>query len=675
MSTPILPDPNLSQHQQQRQAQRSTAFGRLVVTLVLLLLVFLMGVAITTWVTRTGLGQGPTPTPTATKTINQVQATPDFRATQNLANLMTQEAFRMASLGIVTATPLPTATATDEPTQVPTATPTPEFATTETPSVPAVDATETPPTLPLTPTETETPTPTATPTATETPTVTPTDTPLPTETPTETPTATFTPGATNTPIPPQVNNLIGEVVQSNARFYTGPSQRYPTLEAVPPLGQRLTLTARDDFGEWVYACCDANLTGWIRQAAARPTANPASSAIPAGAEINDVRWLPTRTAVDLGGGTPSPTPTATPTQAPASQFPLYRQNRWNHAQVERLPEPPYAFEWTGRATTAGSLLSGVVMVNNSVMVTSDDNHIYSFEYPSGNQRWRRDIGSPVSFSPAVQGDLIFVVDQSGVVTALRDQGTQADVLWRQNLGITPTSPINIAEDQLLISAASTTAQNLISRDLNTGQERWRFNAVPMGATMQYPAIGHQLAYVGGRNLWAVDLYTGAEVWRYEFGGTISVSAPPIYDWPGNTTLAELFVADEGNGLRLLNANTGVQIWATTTTIGPGTGMALDDRNVYVSGNGFLQAFNRRTGGLLWTYTGFVSEILGGPIVAEGKLLVATRIGNVQVLDANQGFSIATTALGVNIQGSPAVGNGWIFVPTTGFSLYALRSNQ
>ncbi len=515
---PFNPDPYQLQNQPGRPP--SSRMGRLVVGGVLLLLAFLLGIALTTWATRTELGRGPTPTPTATGELRVAAATPDFRATQNLANLMTQEAYRMASLGIDTPTPLPSPTATPLATATPTETPveastaTPDSAAGPTLAIGTSTATRTP-------IATEAATETATQTATVTPSTTPTETP--TATATATPTQTPLPGASITPVPALVSQLIGRVSGNNVLLHTGPSQRYPTTGPTLAFNQPVLLLGHDGYGEWVYVSANGNngigeIRGWVRQADAQPSANPTVANLPPNANINDVRWLPIRTSPDTGGGTLTPTPTPSATLIPASDYPLIGQNRWNQASVDRLPLPPYAFAWAGRATAAQGLSSNVTMANNSVLVASDDGHLYSFEYPSGNQRWRLIFNNPIPYGASIQDRYVYVVDLSGTVTALLDQGNRADPVWSQPLNIAPSGAINIAENQLLISTSSTSAQAVFSLDRFTTQELWRFNPDPRGNTLQRPTVGHQMVYVGGRYLWAIDLYTRQKIWQHQRRG-------------------------------------------------------------------------------------------------------------------------------------------------------------
>ncbi|MEZ4614657.1 MAG: hypothetical protein R2867_03965 [Caldilineaceae bacterium] len=112
----------------------------------------------------------------------------------------------------------------------------------------------------------------------------PTDTPVPTDTPPANgPTATATPYI--------VANLRAFVTAA-ATLYVGPSTQYTVTGGVA-VNQELSLTNRDETGEWVAACCIANSSQpyWLRQADAPPRDNQLQLGAPAGADANDVRWL------------------------------------------------------------------------------------------------------------------------------------------------------------------------------------------------------------------------------------------------------------------------------------------------------------------------------------------------------------------------------------------------
>ncbi|HRW06624.1 MAG TPA: PQQ-binding-like beta-propeller repeat protein, partial [Caldilineaceae bacterium] len=152
-----------------------------------------------------------------------------------------------------------------------------------------------------------------------------------------------------------------------------------------------------------------------------------------------------------------------------------------------------------------------------------------------------------------------------------------------------------------------------------------------------------------------------------------LTAPPVYVTNGSQALAELYVADEQNRLHLVDANTGRILW----TAGVGrriTGLAVGPDTIYASGEGFLLAWPRRNGALLWSRD-IAGEPRGGPIVSPHRILVVTAIGNIRLFDLN-GIEVANVSLPSGAQlpvgAAPAVSGLSIYVPGTDNRIHAFR---
>jgi len=91
-------------------------------------------------------------------------------------------------------------------------------------------------------------------------------------------------------------------------------------------------------------------------------------------------------------------------------------------------------------------------------------------------------------------------------------------------------------------------------------------------------------------------------------------------------------------------------------------MAVDNDTLYASMSNMVRAFKRADGEPRWE-TGLDSAIVGGPIVSGNNLMMVTKNGSLNYLDASSGNSIlGTIPLGGEVENVPAVTDKYIFVP-------------
>ncbi len=687
-----------------RSAQRNRSAEILTIS-VLLALFLLAGLGGILWAANSGAFAGPTPTATATPMAPHTP-TPDFRATRSVEDMLTQVAYSVqlatiAARSLDGAAPdatLPVAitlfpdvpdAVTPDPTELSVLLP---VVAQDDPARATLNAVETlEAETVLFPPEPDTEQPTPTPNTVNLPVVgvgvvlTPTMTPIPdppTETPTETPepptptpswTPTLAPPTPTATLPPPtpttsfvVNSLRAVIERQNAVVRLGPSTLY-TQTGTINVGTQVSLLARDATGDWLYACCLANNTpGWLRGANARPTENPTLPAPLNSSDGNDVRWLAVR-----GPDAALPAlPVATP--APPTDWPMARRERGNGARVAQLPRLPLQSGWPagGAVGLAGqSFTSGAIVVGGAVYAASADGHLYSFDHDTGSQRWRYNLGELVRATPLADGGLLYVVTESGRLVALEDQGAGALLRWEQAYSMQPHGGLLASAGRLVFTGRQADGERLFISDRSTGVPI-RVVSVAAGA-LQMPAAGGQLVFLASDVLRAVDLFNSEVVWQTT--DVLNYTTYPVYATPGVEALAELYVADATGRLTAFDANTGRQLW-TTQLGGQASGLAVNAGSVYASGPGFVRAFARAVrseGQLLWS-AGLPGAPLGGPVVDDGRVFVATDNGAFQFLDATTGGLIVSNVQPPALGGAVAVSDSWIFAPAQNGVLYAAR---
>jgi len=701
-----------------RQARASEILTISVITA----LFVLAGMGGMLWAAQGGVFRLSTPTPSATPRLVHT-ATPDFRATRTIEDMLTQVAFNY-ELATAVALGRPGAILPEDGTTV-------DDTVVQLPGISLPDGIQITPTeinvlLPVisqvdavlataiaasiasaTPLETEivdgaiiaTPTPVQTdteiqlpivdqgapatpvpdaPVVVETPTETPTaivlltDTPVP---PTPTQTSTATPSETPTTVPTPtpttpftVGQLAGVVGERNAVVRVGPSTLY-TQSTTMAAGANITMLNRDTSGEWIYFCCQPNSSnpGWTRSAYLRPLGNPTLAPPRETANANDARWLQPRPAD--AGLTPIPT---TQSAAPAD-FPMARIDKNNRGYVAALPRLPLQNGWPvgGQAGLAGQVYtSGAVVMGSSVVAASADGHIYSFDRESGSQRWRYNLGENVRVTPLALGGVIYVLSESGKMTALEDQGLNASVRWQESYNAQPHGGIVAAGNRLLFTGRQPDAERLFIINPANGAV---LEAVSLGtAPLQMPAAGGQLVYVVSDAVRAIDIFSGDVVWTA--GEGTSYTAPPVYVSPGPNTIAELYVADNQGRVMVLDANTGATLWVASVG-GTANSLAANDHVVVVAGNGFVRALaraRRNEGQIIWQ-ANVPGNVPGGVLVDDTGVLAITDSGAIQYFDAFSGaVSMASVQFGP-LAGHAAVSGVWIFAPGQNGTLQAARA--
>ena len=673
------------------------------------------------WLARAGgLLGAPTPTPSATPRAGATP-TPDFRATLVAEDMATQVAYNAALATRGVADPF-----------APTATPTPLLLPTVIVVEPEVAPDSGQPQSPLAPEPPAADTPTLAPAGGEMPTpVAATDTPSPvppaavteavtatvaaavtaavteavaeapptaTPTPTVTPTPFIqipTPPGPPTPTPPGMqplptvqfptSQLAAQVrATAPAELYFGPSTVFTRL-VDGPAGSSITLYGRDGTGEWLFMCCPPNSTdgggAWVRSAAVRPTGNPTPPGMPATVSPDDTGRLPERQPPA------AITPLPTPQPIPANDFPAFRRDRTLQGRVSFLPRPGAQAGWPPSANSlAGQrFTTGVVVFGENVVAASADNHIYSIDRSSGNQRWKYDVQETVTTAPVVEGGWLYFVAPSGKLFELDSQGNASATSQALTLQGQPYDGLVGWGNRLFLTASIDGSDHLYMVD--RVNKRLAVNYEPQDVIFPHaPAVGNQLVYVAGSAVLALDAFSnptgqGAPgeakvVWRHDAESTIPFTTAPVYSFPGVRALAELYVGDAQGRVWAFDANTGDLLAVSPGNGQPAMMLAVNSRYVFAAGGGAVRALPRDNIAQVpvWIEL-FGGDVLNSLLADENYVLASANNGTVQLYDAAFGTTAAGNVNTVPMAGPPAVSDGWLFVAGTDNRMVSVRGGS
>lgn len=180
-----------------------------------------------------------------------------------------------------------------------------------------------------------------------------------------------------------------------------------------------------------------------------------------------------------------------------------------------------------------------------------------------------------------------------------------------------------------------------------GTVEWEFKT--HGKFLSGPTVHHGVVYVAGGDgvLYAFRALTGQPLWSFKANEEL-VSSPTIAD-------GKVFVASQSETVFAVNQETGAWVWQYRRDSPSGFTVRGTSRPVVGDGlaymgfaDGFLVALNVESGVAMWEKKLSTSggnqflDVDTAPVLAEGKLFVASYQDGVSALDAKTGALLWTT---------------------------------
>ena len=307
--------------------------------------------------------------------------------------------------------------------------------------------------------------------------------------------------------------------------------------------------------------------------------------------------------------------------------------------------------WTRDLTPAGDNADdasggGLAYGGGRVFVTTGFGKLAALDPATGAVIWIQQFDAPVTGAPTVEGDLVYVVAQNSTAWAV-ETGT-GRVRW-QSTG-TPTiagglvgGPGPALTDRLVIlpfpsgevKAALKSSGLDIWTDYVAGQRLGRAYAALPDITGD-PVIVGDVIYVGNQSgrVAAIDANSGARIWTANEGAYSPV-------WPVDNAL--FLISDQGKLVRL-DAGSGATVWSVALPYFKAD-KAKKYRDVFAH---------------------------YGPVLAGGRLIVASDDQMIRQFDPASGALLGTVALPGGAATNPVVAGGVLYVVTTDGKLHAFR---
>ncbi|OSQ48958.1 outer membrane protein assembly factor BamB family protein [Marivita geojedonensis] len=294
-----------------------------------------------------------------------------------------------------------------------------------------------------------------------------------------------------------------------------------------------------------------------------------------------------------------------------------------------------------------ALAGGLAYDNGRVYVTSGFGTLSALDASSGQEIWTQKLQATATGAPTVFGGLVYVV--AGDSTAWAIEADDGRVRWQSDgLGdvgnVAGAAPPAVSNTHVVFSFGSGAVQGAFRQG---GLRLWSADIVGarkgfaialVDDITGYPVIDGNTVFAGNHSgrVVALNVNSGERQWTAQHG-----ALDPV--WPAGNSV--YFVSDL-NKLVRLNAQDGTQIWA-----------------VDLPGYEPVRRPQRRRDSAFTNH---------GPIMAGGRLIVASSDGLIRSFDPASGDLIGETEIRGGATTRPVVANGTLYVVSKNGVLHAYR---
>lgn len=305
--------------------------------------------------------------------------------------------------------------------------------------------------------------------------------------------------------------------------------------------------------------------------------------------------------------------------------------------------------WSAQVSPAGEPVddasgAGLAVADGRLYVSTAFGQVIALDAATGGRVWTQDLGAPASGAPTVAGGRVYVVGRDATAWAL-EAGT-GRIAWTaqgtpDESGVTGGASPAVSGDRIVLPYSSRELRGLLSG----GTELWtttvagsRLGRVYAGVTdiTGDPVIDGGTVYAGSPSgrIDAVDLTSGERIWSAEDG-----AMSPVLTAGGS-----VFAVTDRAQLVRLEAATGERVWAVDMPY-------------------YQKAPTRRRQAVFAHY---------GPVLAGGRLWVASSDARLRAFDPRDGSLAAEIALPGGAATNMAVSGGVLYVVSAEGRLLAFR---
>ncbi|WP_435360514.1 PQQ-binding-like beta-propeller repeat protein [Haloarchaeobius sp. DFWS5] len=334
---------------------------------------------------------------------------------------------------------------------------------------------------------------------------------------------------------------------------------------------------------------------------------------------------------------------------------------YDAAGLTDKPRKAWTVSFSDAITTVPAIVDGTLYVSADGLAALDAR--------TGEERWSAGTGG--RSSPSVHDGTVYSSDYRTVGAYDAESG---DALWEAEAN---ASRLTVA-DGLVVAAGD---EGVAAIDAETGSVQWR--VLTQRRFDSAPAVVDGTVYVADRprdqpgRLSALDLDTGDRQWQYEVDEADGSGAH--YYFTGEPVYADgtVFLACENRVAYAVDAETGTEVWQTTTMGGLNPAPAVVDETVYFGQDGgAVLALDSQTGNIEWEARDGTGSIVSNVVATQESVFVVDDSGLLVAYDRSNGNSRYKLGLARSrARCGPLVLDDWLFVGDGDGTLHAFTTEN
>jgi outer membrane protein assembly factor BamB len=305
----------------------------------------------------------------------------------------------------------------------------------------------------------------------------------------------------------------------------------------------------------------------------------------------------------------------------------------------------------------------------SAFSTGGGQRVWSIDLTPENEKRREGFGGGL----ALDSGRLYAATGFGTVVAI-DPGNGA-ILWSKRIGEPIRAAPTAAGGKIYFVSANNVLYALSDAD---GQELWTSRGLPQSATLlsnASPAVngGVVIAPFPAGDVVAYDTGSGKITWRDSLARSSETSAASVLGDPARPVIDRgvVFVISHGGKMMAVSESSGERLWSQNLGSTQMPWVAGD--TVYVVDlRGKLVALARADGKVQWVSDLPAGQGWSGPVLAGGRLWLASSEGLLIGADARTGQLVTQLDLGTEVFVAPVVAGGRMYILADNASLIALN---